>query len=99
MRNTRKSGRILWPKRRRQLIGRSGMESPTNSNIFRPSPEQGIERVRPDAVEFSKYQCIREENGRGGDLDLTKENSTWRKMVPLFTRPSASLPSLRTAAR
>jgi hypothetical protein len=29
------------------------MESPTNSNIFRPSPEQGIERVRPDAVEFA----------------------------------------------
>ena len=38
------SAEYCWPKRRRQLIGRSGMESPTNSNIFRPSPEQGIDR-------------------------------------------------------
>ena len=43
MRNTRKSGRILRSKRRPQPIGRSGRESRTNFNIFRPSPEQGIE--------------------------------------------------------
>jgi coenzyme PQQ biosynthesis enzyme PqqE len=30
---------------------------------------------------------------------MTKENSTWRKMVPFSTSPSASLPSLRTAVR
>src|SRR6516162_2655423 len=43
MRNTRKSGRILRSKKRRRPTGRRGTGSRTNSNIFHPSPEQGIE--------------------------------------------------------
>ena len=48
MRNTRKSARILWPKRRRQLIGRSGSK-PDKLQYFSPKPGTGdsITPARP----------------------------------------------------